>query len=307
MLFSSGAGLLGAPGQGNYAAANAFLDALAGRRRAVGLPGTSIAWGLWAQTSELTADMTGSHRARVGGYFAAMSTEQALALFDAARGSAEPVLLAAPVRAARLRSLAREGALPVLWTGLVTVPAARTRSASADPAADLARRLSSLSETDQREFLLDLVRSHAAAALGGGEAGAMEADSPFRDFGFDSLTAVNLRNRLSGATGCRFPATVVFDHPTPAELAAHVRAKVMPEAAAPGSAPVLEEIENLEKTLLRLPGQPGEELRDRVTRRLQALLSRWNAAQPGSEEVVVDSATDDELFALLDGGVTGTG
>ena len=311
VLFSSGAGLTGAPGQGNYAAANVFLDALAGHRRAMGLPGTSIAWGLWAQTSELTADITGSHRARVGGYFSALSTEQALALFDAARGSAEPVLLAAPVRAARLRSLAREGSLPALWSGLVTVPTARTRSASADPAADLARRLSSLSETDQREFLLNLVRSHAAAALGGGEAAAMDADSPFRDFGFDSLTAVDLRNRLSGATGCRFPATVVFDHPTPAELAAYVRTKVVPEAAAPTSAPVLDEIENLEKALLRLRDEPGEELRDGVTRRLQALLSRWNEVQPASGElsggeVAVDSATDDELFALIDGGVTGT-
>ncbi|WP_194911816.1 type I polyketide synthase [Catenulispora rubra] len=309
VLFSSGAGLTGAPGQGNYAAANVFLDALAGHRRAEGLPGTSIAWGLWAQTSELTADMTGSHRARVGGYFGALSTEQALALFDAARGSAEPVLLAAPVRAARLRSLAREGSLPALWSGLVTVPTARTHSASADPAADLARRLSSLSESDQQEFLLNLVRSHAAAALGGGEAAAMDANSPFRDFGFDSLTAVDLRNRLSGATGCRFPATVVFDHPTPAELAAYVRTKVVPEAGAPKSPPVLDEIENLEKTLLRLRDEP--DLRDGVTRRLQALLSRWNEAQPASgelpgEEIAVDSATDDELFALIDGGVTGT-
>ncbi|MEY9856893.1 polyketide synthase 12 [Catenulispora sp. GAS73] len=309
VLFSSGAGLTGAPGQGNYAAANVFLDALAGHRRSLGLPGTSIAWGLWAQTSELTADMTGSHRARVGGYFAALSTEQALALFDAARGSAEPVLLAAPVRAARLRSLAREGSLPALWSGLVTVPTARTRSASADPAADLARRLSSLAEPDQREFLLNLVRSHAAAALGGGEAAAMDADSPFRDFGFDSLTAVDLRNRLSGATGCRFPATVVFDHPTPAELAAYVRTKVVPDAAAPRSAPVLDEIENLEKTLLRLRDEP--DLRDGVTRRLQTLLSRWNEVQPTSGElpggeIAVDSATDDELFALIDGGVTGT-
>jgi acyl transferase domain-containing protein/NADPH:quinone reductase-like Zn-dependent oxidoreductase/NADP-dependent 3-hydroxy acid dehydrogenase YdfG/acyl carrier protein len=309
VLFSSGAGLTGAPGQGNYAAANVFLDALAGHRRTMGLPGTSIAWGLWAQTSELTADMTGSHRARVGGYFAALSTEQALALFDAARGSAEPVLLAAPVRAARLRALAREGSLPALWTGLVNVPD-RPRAAAADPSADLARRLFSLSETDQQEFLLNLVRSHAVAALGGGEAGAMDAQSPFRDFGFDSLTAVDLRNRLSGATGCRFPATVVFDHPTPAELAAYVRTKLVPEAAAPrasGPAPVLDEIENLEKALLSLRDEPGEELRDSVTRRLQALLTRWNDAYPESAEVAVDSATDDELFALIDGGVTGTG
>ncbi|MFD9460102.1 SDR family NAD(P)-dependent oxidoreductase [Streptomyces sp. NPDC060027] len=304
VMFSSGAGLTGAPGQGNYAAANVFLDALAGRRRALGLPATSIAWGLWAETSELTAGITSSHRARIDGYFTPLPTEQALTLFDAARRSAEPVLLASAIRVGRLRSLARDGSLPALWSGLINAPVP-PRVAAADPAAGLTRQLAALTETEQREFLLNLVRSHAAVALGAGDAEALAPDTPFRDLGFDSLTAVDLRNRLSAATGCRFPATLVFDHPTPAELAGHLRTRLTSEAAPP-SAPVLDEIESLEQALLR--SRPEEELRDRITGRLRTLLSRWDDAHPetvtpsgDATEVAVDSATDDELFALIDG------
>ncbi|MGW0770453.1 SDR family NAD(P)-dependent oxidoreductase [Streptomyces sp. NPDC002676] len=306
VLFSSGAGLTGAPGQGNYAAANVFLDALAAHRRAAGLPATSAAWGLWEQTSKLTATITDASRARMAGYFAALSTPQALALFDAARGSAEPVLLATRVRTDRLKALARDGRLPPLWRGLITTPV-QVRAATADPAGGVARQLASLGEAERQRFLLRLVCSHAVAALGGGDAEAMEPDRPFRDLGFDSLTAVDFRNRLAGATGGRFPATLVFDHPTPAELAEHLRGKLVPEAA-PKSEPLLDEIDGLERSLLR--GVPDEELRGRITRRLRTLLSRWDDAhpEPGAPsldvaEAALDSASDDELFALIDGGL----
>ena len=303
VMFSSGAGLTGAPGQGNYAAANVFLDALSCHRRARGLPATSIAWGLWAETSGLTANITSANRARITGYFAPLSTEQALTLFDAARTSAEPVLLASAVRADRLRALARDGSLPALWRGLINAPV-QPRIVAAAPAAGLARQLTSLNDAEQQQFLLHLVLSHAAIALGGGDAESMDPDIPFRDLGFDSLTAVDLRNRLAGATGCRFPATLVFDHPTPAELAGHLRTRLTPDAAR-RSAPVLDEIESLEKALLR--DDPEEELRGRITRRLQMLLSRWNDAHPDGAgpagevaDVVLDSATDDQIFALID-------
>ncbi|MDX3240508.1 SDR family NAD(P)-dependent oxidoreductase [Streptomyces sp. ME18-1-4] len=313
VLFSSGAGLTGAPGQGNYAAANVFLDALACHRRAMGLPATSMAWGLWAQTSELTAGITSSNRARMSGYFAPLPTQQALALFDAARGSAEPLLLATGIRTGRLRTLARDGSLPALWRALINTPA-QPRIVASDPATGVARQLASLSEADQRQFLLHLVRSHAVVALGGGDAEGMDPDSPFRDIGFDSLTAVDFRNRLAGATGCRFPATLVFDHPTPAELAEHLRTRLTSEAA-PQSVPVLDEIDSLEKGLLRI--EPGEELRDRIARRLRTLLSRWDDAHPesgapsrdGAEialDSALDSATDDELFALIDADIPDT-
>ncbi|MFI0806484.1 SDR family NAD(P)-dependent oxidoreductase [Streptomyces echinatus] len=306
VLFSSGAGLTGAPAQGNYAAANVFLDALSCHRRSLGLPSTSIAWGLWAQTSGLTATITDSSRARITGYFAPLPTRQALALLDAARGSTEAVLLATGIRTGRLRALARDGSLPPLWRGLVNAPV-QPRTATADPATGVARQLASLGEAEQQRFLLQLVRSHAVSALGGGDAESMEPDSPFRDLGFDSLTAVDLRNRLAGATGCRFPATLVFDHPTPAELAGYLRSRLATEAA-PRSEPVLDEIERLERSLLR--GEPEQELRDRITRRLRTLLSRWDDAHPdgaapsaGVPQAALDTASDEELFALIDGDV----
>ncbi|MFJ3673882.1 KR domain-containing protein [Streptomyces sp. NPDC090106] len=309
VLFASGAGLTGSPGQGNYAAANVFLDALACHRRAKGLPATSVAWGLWAETSELTAGLTGSDRARMGGYFAPVPTSQALALFDAARGCAEPVLLATAVRTARLRTLARDGALPALWHGLVNAPA-RPQVVNADPATGVARQLAVLSTAGQRQFLLDLVRSHAVVALGGGDPAGLDPDSPFKDLGFDSLTAVDFRNRLSAATGSRFPASLVFDHPTPGELTDHLRTRLVPETE-PGPEPVLDEIDRLERTLAR--AGTGEALRDRIAGRLRGLLGLWEDAQPETGasspeavEAVLDSATDDELFALIDRGLPDT-
>ncbi|WP_031522762.1 type I polyketide synthase [Streptomyces sp. NRRL F-5123] len=315
VLFSSGAGLTGAPAQGNYAAANTVLDALAHHRRSLGLPATSIAWGLWAQTSALTATITTSSRTRMSGYYTALPTPLALGLFDAARGSAEPLLLATGIRTGRLRALAREGALPALWRGLVSTPV-QPQAAAADPGTGVARQLAPLNEAERHAFLLQLVRSHAVVALGGGDAESMDPDSAFRDAGFDSLTAVDLRNRLAAATGCTFPATLVFDHPTPAELARHLRTKLTPDEGAqagPAPEPVLDEIESLERSLLR--SAPGEELHGRITRRLRALLSRWDdiapqgaATAPGDEgdgtELALDTATDEELFALLDGGLT---
>ncbi|MFI0897913.1 SDR family NAD(P)-dependent oxidoreductase [Streptomyces sp. NPDC020983] len=313
VLFSSGAGLTGAPAQGNYAAANTVLDALAQHRRSLGLPATSVAWGLWAQTSGLTATITHSSRARMSGYYTALPTPQALDLFDAARGSAEALLLATGIRTNRLRDLARDGALPALWRGLVSTPV-QPRAVAAEPGTGVARQLAPLNEAERHAFLLQLVRSHAVVALGGGDAEALDPDSAFRDAGFDSLTAVDLRNRLAAATGCTFPATLVFDHPTPAELARHLRGKLTPEEGPQEPAePVLEEIESLEQALLR--SAPDEELRGRITRRLRSLLSRWDDAGPqgapaapgdggDGTELALDTATDEELFALLDGDLT---
>ncbi|MFI0721859.1 SDR family NAD(P)-dependent oxidoreductase [Streptomyces sp. NPDC021224] len=312
VLFSSGAGLTGAPAQGNYAAANTVLDALAHHRRSRGLPATSVAWGLWAQTSALTATLTSASRARMSGYYTALPTPQALALFDAARGSAQPLLLATGIRTGRLRALAREGGLPALWRGLVSTPV-QPQAVAAEPGGGVARQLAPLNEAERHAFLLQLVRSHAVVALGGGDADAMDPDSAFRDAGFDSLTAVDLRNRLAAATGCTFPATLVFDHPTPAALARHLRTKLtLDEGAQAAPEPVLDEIESLERSLLG--SAPDEELRGTITRRLRALLSRWDDAAPqGTEaapgdgadgtELVLDTATDEELFALLDGGL----
>jgi acyl carrier protein len=257
----------------------------------------------------MTARLSDAERARITGGFAPMPAGQALTLFDAARGSGHPVVLASAVNTGRLRARAREGSLPALWRGLINTPV-QPQVTAADPAAGLTRHLATLDQAAQQEFLLHLVRTHAAIALGGSDAETVDPDRPFREIGFDSLTAVDLRNRLAGATGLKFPATLVFDHPTPAELASHVRTQLAYDEA-PAPAPVLEEIESLEKALLR--AEPDEDLHARVTKRLQMLAWRWEDRrpsgaphQPGDLPVpaaddVLDSATDEQIFALLDG------
>ncbi|MEV1322035.1 SDR family NAD(P)-dependent oxidoreductase, partial [Micromonospora arborensis] len=227
VLFSSAAGILGGPGQGNYAAANAFLDAVAMQRQAQGLPGTSIAWGLWEQASGMTAHLQQSDLARVSrSGVTAMSTEQALALFDAAVGTGEPLLVAARWDTGRLQAQAEAGTIPAMLRGLARAPS-RPQAASAADASALVRRLTGLPEQDQQRTLLELVRSQVATVLGHSSADGVDVTQAFKDLGFDSLTAVEFRNRLGTATGLRLPATLVFDYPTPTALATHLRTQVL--------------------------------------------------------------------------------
>jgi short-subunit dehydrogenase/acyl carrier protein len=223
VVFSSVAGVLGAPGQGNYGAANAFLDALAVHRRARGLAATSLAWGLWAGAG--MGEQTGERRTASKGGITALSPEEGLALFDAATGTGEPVLV--PV-ALDLAALTRQGEdLPAVLRGLVRAPARRAAAGSASPAG-LRERLAGLSGQERAETLLGLVRAEAAAVLEHGGADAIEPDRAFGDFGFDSLSAVEFRNRLNAATGLRLPSTLVFDYPNARALADHLAAELAP-------------------------------------------------------------------------------
>ncbi|TDE19048.1 type I polyketide synthase, partial [Actinomadura sp. 6K520] len=224
-LFSSAAGIIGTPGQGNYAAANAFLDALAAHRRAAGLPGTSLAWGLWEETSRMTAHLGAAELSRVErGGLVRLRSAQGAALFDAACAAGEALVAPVPLDIAALRARAAEGALPALFRRLVPVPLRRAdETGAARPDGSLARRLAGLPEAEQREALLDLTRGHVMAVLRRDAAQGMPADRAFQDLGFDSLTAIELRNRLSAATGLALPATLVFDHPTPRDVAGHLR------------------------------------------------------------------------------------
>ncbi|MDQ3936887.1 MAG: type I polyketide synthase, partial [Actinomycetota bacterium] len=229
VLFSSAASTLGNPGQANYAAANAFLDALAHHRRARGLPATALAWGAWERG--MGGGLSEADRARLGRLgVSPLSDEEGLALFDSATTTAAPPLLV-PVRldTAALRSQARAGLLPAIMRGLVRMPARRAAEGS------LARRLASSSESEWDAIVLELVRGHVAAVLGHGSARAVDPRHAFKDLGFDSLGAVELRNRLTQATGVKLPATLVFDHPTPAAVAEHLRSKV---AGAGRAAPI---------------------------------------------------------------------
>ncbi|MCU1687948.1 MAG: amphC, partial [Amycolatopsis sp.] len=222
-VFSSAAGTFGIPGQGNYAAGNAFLDGLMRHRRELGLPGISLAWGAWAQTVGLTSTLSEVDMARMArSGMPPLPAEQGLALFDAALGSGEPVVL--PVRL-DLPVLRAQGEVPALLRGLIRTRTRRSVAGSG-AAAGLLLRLSALGEVERGEALLDLVRGQVAEVLGHGSAAAIDPNRAFRDLGFDSLTAVELRNRIGTVAGLRLPATLVFDYPTTTTLAGYLRAEL---------------------------------------------------------------------------------
>ena len=228
VLFSSAAGVLGAPGQGSYAAANAYLDALARHRQAAGLPALSLAWGPWAQQAGMTAEMSEAAVARMTrSGLPPLSPEAGLALFDAALAGADPVQL--PVRL-DLAALRAQDSIPAVLRSLAGRPA--RRRALAGPAG--ARLTSEL----RPEELLVLVRAQAAAVLGHASAAAVEPGAAFTDLGFDSLATVELRNRLSAVTGLRLPATLVFDYPTAAALAGFLLAELSGAGQERAPAPV---------------------------------------------------------------------
>ncbi|MEV0263453.1 type I polyketide synthase [Streptomyces sp. NPDC050617] len=238
VLFSSASATVGNAGQGNYAAANAFLDALAQQRRAHGRPAQSLAWGLWAERSALTGALGDDALRRMArGGTAALSTGEGLALFDAALASDEPLLVPVKLDLARLRAAARTAPVPPLLSGLVP-GGVRRRAAGTDDAdaGSLRRRLTALGAEERRAAVLDLVRSRVADVLGHHEAEAVDPERAFKDLGFDSLTSVELRNRLGAATGLRLPATLVFDRPSPAEVAAYVAERLLPDDAPAGRA-----------------------------------------------------------------------
>jgi acyl transferase domain-containing protein len=209
VVFSSLAGVLGAPGQGNYAAANVFIDTLVGRRRAEGLAGTSIAWGLWERASAMTGDLTEVDHKRVERIgIAAMSDEQGMALFDSAIASKRPFTMAFRGNLSGLRAIATAGFLPPVLRGVVRGDASRRPVGPILP-----DRIKGLSEKECREVALEMVRSEAAVVLGYSSAEDIAPQVNFMDMGFDSLGALELRNRLCIATGLNLTATAVFDHP----------------------------------------------------------------------------------------------
>ncbi|HEV7614639.1 MAG TPA: type I polyketide synthase, partial [Solirubrobacterales bacterium] len=216
VLFSSAAATLGSPGQGNYAAANAFLDSLAAYRQAKGLPANSIAWGLWEEASALTETADRERLSRAG--IEAISSQEGLDLFDASLATGESFALAAPLDRGTLRAAAKAGLLSPLLADLLRVPT--RRSSGRDGL--LARRLAETPEAERRALVLELVSAEIAAVLGHSSADAIDSESSFKDLGFDSLSAVELRNRLNALSGLSLPATMVFDYPTPAGIAEYL-------------------------------------------------------------------------------------
>ncbi len=220
VLYSSSVGVLGLAGQAGYAAANTFLDALAQHRHSQGLPGTALSWGMWEARSGLAERLGGTEGIRqvMGAGLVPIPVDEGLAHLDAALGTGPDSHLPLLVPARLDLDALRAQGLATLLSELGT-PASAARPAGEPPT----RRLDRLSGADLDRHLLDLVTRHAGAVLSHPDPSAIAADTGFRSLGFDSVTSVEIGNRLAAATGLRLPATTVFDHPTPAALAAHLR------------------------------------------------------------------------------------
>jgi polyketide synthase 7 len=310
VMFSSMAGIVGAPGQGNYAAANSFLDGLAAHRRTQGLSGLSVAWGLWEQASAMTqhlADRDKARMTRVG--LAPLSTEHALRLFDTAMLTDRPVLVAARLDPVALADQA--SALPPLLSQLVTRRTRRVIDETETTAASmtsLVTRLHGLSTEQRHNELVDLVRGNAATVLGRPNAADVNSGSVFQDLGFDSLTAVELRNRLKAATGLSLSPTLIFDYPTPLVLAEHLDTRLVTttDAAQPNLMARFNDITRELQTLLNQADWKPED-KSHLTARIQTLLTTLSAhgdpdpSKPArTDDADIHSATESQLFAILD-------
>ncbi|MET1073250.1 MAG: type I polyketide synthase, partial [Umezawaea sp.] len=294
VLFSSTGGVFGAAGQGNYAAANAYLDALAQRRKSTGLAATSVAWGLWVTEDGMGADLTEAdvqRMARAG--VAPLTPDQGLELFDTALGHDLAALVPINLDLAVLRSQAAAGTLAPLLRGLVKVPVRRSAEVAVTEAS-LSARLAGLSGADRDRAILDLVRQHAATVLGYESHTAVEPGRGFLELGFDSLTAVEFRNQITAATGLRLPATLIFDYPSPTALAQHL-GTIVPIEDAASTTGVHTELDRLAAALGT--AAPDDAERQVIAARLRGLLASLDGAPQDDD---LGSATADELFDLLD-------
>jgi len=235
VVYSSVSGVFMGAGSGSYAAANAFLDGLMANRRAAGVPGLSLAWGLWEQSTGMAAgtdDLTRSRMNRRGGLLP-MTPEEGMELFDAAVGSGQAVLVPAKLDLRGVRADAAAGAdVPHLLRGLVRAGRQLAHTAGVgDEHGQLAERLAGLPAAEQTQILLDLVRAQVAAVLGYRASHHIDADQGLFEIGFDSLTAIELRNRLRNLTERKISPNLVFAYPTPEMLAAHLHELMCGEQA----------------------------------------------------------------------------
>ncbi|MFE5792309.1 SDR family NAD(P)-dependent oxidoreductase [Streptomyces sp. NPDC056503] len=318
VVFSSVAGVFGSAGQGGYAAANSFLDAFMEHRRTQGLPGLSLAWGLWDGVG-----VAGGSGGMGGGLSEAdvrrversgvrlLDLPLGLGLFDAAAGTGRAVVVPVPLDLAVLR---RRDDVPALLRALV--PPAKHRTAAragagtagaAGAAAEqsLRQRLLALPEEERDAALLEVVRGQVAAVLGYAGTTAVDADRSFRELGFDSLTAVELRNGLGAVSGLGLPATLVFDYPTPAVLTDYLRTELLGKYAESELLGQFDALVPLMDAIAR-----DEALRTKAEARLRTLLAQLSAgpatARSAEDEAEaeaereIESATADELLDLID-------
>ncbi|MFF0580212.1 SDR family NAD(P)-dependent oxidoreductase, partial [Streptosporangium saharense] len=301
VMYSSAAGVLGNPGQGGYAAANAVLDALAAHRHAAGLPALAIGWGLWAETSGMTRHLTSSDHARLArSGLPSLPTATALEMLDNAMAASRPCLTALRVD----RSAAPDspgGFVPPPLAALLRGPdrAARRRTSNGGPSTQgWPERLAALPATDRTNATLSLVRETAASVLGLDDASAVTLSRPFKELGFDSLTSVELRNRLASATGLRLPASLVFDQPNAARLSAWLLERLTPTPSEGGT--VEAGLAALTAALAAV--EPDPETARSTAARLRELLASLDRATGTDDGVAdrLDAASDAELFDFID-------
>ncbi|AZM94024.1 type I polyketide synthase [Streptomyces sp. W1SF4] len=305
VVFASSAGMWGSGGQAAYAAANAHLDALAERRRAHGLTATAVAWGPWAEAGMAASEDIDEHLRRRGVIGIAPGTaiaalQQALDLDETCVGVADVdwALFAPTYTAMRHSALISE--LADVQAALADDEPGAGQGAAASAAA-LRQRLAAAAPAEQQHLLVELVRGHAAAVLGHRTADGVQEARPFKDLGFDSLSAVELRNRLAADTGLKLSATLLFDHPTPAALAQHLREHLR-DGDAETDRSVLADLDRIDAALTRLT--PDDGARHRIAGRLQVLLTKWGGTHPEKAEEAdahdeLASASAEEIFAFI--------
>ncbi|NLU76574.1 SDR family NAD(P)-dependent oxidoreductase [Streptomyces sp. HNM0575] len=295
VLFSSISGIWGSSGHSAYAPANAYLDALAVRRRAGGAAATAVAWGPWAE-----GGMGGgedAHREAVRRGLPVMDTSTALTALDRVLAAGLTCVTVADVDWARFAPLFTGNRPSRLFTGLPEAAADAAEPAGGKGWRDL---LAALPAEDRPAELLGLVRDEVATTLGHADGSAIDVDQPFRDLGYDSLASIELRNRLASRTGLTLPAGLVFDHPAPARLAAYLLDELGLDAADPSRA-VLDHLERLESALAA--ASSTETVRGELTPRLRAVLAKLGDDGAEDTEAVSEqlrSASVEDVFAFVD-------
>ncbi|MEU6085185.1 SDR family NAD(P)-dependent oxidoreductase, partial [Streptomyces sp. NPDC047108] len=304
VTFSSIAGVWGSGGQAGYAAANAFLDALVVARRGRGLTGTSVAWGPWAEGGMAAGAVAAEALRRRG--LVALEAGRAVGALARVVPGGDAVQVVADVDWERfapaytsVRPSALLADLPEARTALTTTGSSEEQDA--ERGSELRQRLGGQAADERRQALLDLVRRRAAEVLGHGDIGVVGSGHAFRELGVDSLTAVELRNRLTAETGLKLPSTLVFDHPTPRHLAVFLDDELFGEGDAGAETALVTELDRLASTISRL--SPDNGARSLAKARLRSMLAELGDQAEGDSKAAVsqqlEAASDDEIFDFI--------
>ncbi|MEV0299454.1 SDR family NAD(P)-dependent oxidoreductase [Nocardia sp. NPDC050710] len=308
VLYSSIAGVIGNPGQANYAAANVFLDALAQHRHVTGLPATSVVWGPWEQSGGMTSALGEADLARLRREgLLPLGDEDGMRLFDAALAGGRSAFVAVRIDRTALGEAGPDEIRPVM-RGL-SRPSRRRMvdTASAPPTASNGRSASLVAQllgrpaAEQERAILDVIRAQAAVVLGHTSADATPPDKPFSDIGFDSLGVMEFRNRLKSAVGVQLSATEMFYYPTPEALAGFIRQEIVP--VDDPAERIAAEIESLARSCATAELSAAD--RSDIASRLTALLGELEGKDTGEIDLgggvdSIDAADDRELFEFID-------